>query len=173
MDIDIETPPNRRRSPGPDQREREQLRALAETIAKILDASFVLPGSSIRIGLDPLLGLVPGIGDVIANLIGSSLLFIATRLGVPRIVIFRMAMNIFLNMALGIIPGIGDLFSVWFRSNLRNAYLLQRYAQTQSPPSTIKDWLYVVSLIILMLTVLFGLVLGALWILARLWQMVQ
>ena len=83
---------------------------LSQIIATLLDSAIAIPGTTIRIGLDPLLGLIPGIGDYLSNLIGSSLLFFASRSGVPRIVIFRMALNIFINMVIGAIPGIGDLF---------------------------------------------------------------
>ena len=173
IDIEIESFSNSEHPSDPQERQREELRAIADMIAKLLDSAFVLPGTSIRVGIDPLLGLIPGIGDVISNLIGSSLLFLATRLGVPRIVIFRMALNIFINMALGIIPGIGDLFSFWFKSNIRNSYLLQRYCHAHPPRSTLADWGYVICLIIGMLTILLGVVMALLWILATLWQLVM
>ena len=169
----IESFPRAEQPSDPEQREREELRAMGDAIAKLLDSAFVIPGTSIRIGLDPLLGLIPGFGDVISNLIGSSLLFLATRLGVPRIVIFRMSLNIFINMALGIIPGIGDLFSVWFKSNIRNAHLLRRYCQPIPPSSTMADWVYVAFLIIGMFALLLGIIMSILWIIAKLWAMVQ
>ena len=172
ININIDSFSNPEHPIDPRDREREELRAVADTIAKVLDSAFFIPGTSIRIGLDPLLGLIPGVGDVISNLIGSSILFIATRLGVPRIVIFRMSLNIFINMAMGIIPGIGDLFSVWFKSNIRNSNLLRRYCQSHPPTSTLADWIYVVGLIIGMLAVVLGFVMGLLWIIAKLWQMV-
>ena len=84
-----------------------------------------------------------------------------------------MALNIFINMALGIIPGIGDLFSVWFKSNIRNSHLLRRYCHAIPPNSTMVDWIYVVSLILGMLALLLGVVMTILWIFAKLWQMVQ
>ncbi|WP_454061431.1 DUF4112 domain-containing protein [Candidatus Nitrospira salsa] len=68
---------------------------MADLISTILDSAFSIPGTTIRIGLDPLLGLIPGIGDCLSNLIGSSLLFLASRSDVPGIVIFRIAFNIF------------------------------------------------------------------------------
>ena len=173
IDIEIESIPPSENPFDPRDREREELRAIADAIAKLLDSAFVIPGTSLRIGLDPLLGLMPGIGDVISNLIGSSILFLATRLGVPRIVIFRMALNIFINMALGIIPGFGDLFSVWFKSNIRNSNLLRRYCQTFPPSSTMSDWVYVVGLIVGMLSILFGVIMALLWLLAKVWQMVM
>ena len=109
---------------------KKDLGQLAQALAQLLDSSLTIPGTSIRIGLDPLLGLIPGIGDLISNAIGSSLLFLATKAGVPRIVILRMSFNIFINMVVGAIPIIGDLFSIWFKSNLQNAQLLHRHCQT-------------------------------------------
>jgi hypothetical protein len=138
---------------------KKDLGQLAQAIAQLLDNSLTIPGTSIKIGLDPLLGLIPGIGDLISNAIGSALLFLATKAGVPRIVILRMSFNIIINTFIGAIPGIGDLFSIWFKSNLQNAQLLHRHCQTQSPVTTLTDWLYVGSLILGMLLVL-GLLLG-------------
>ncbi|UCE62597.1 MAG: DUF4112 domain-containing protein, partial [Nitrospirota bacterium] len=67
IDIEIESFSNSEHPSDPQEREREELRALADVIAKLLDSAFVLPGTSIRVGLDPLLGLIPGFGDVISN----------------------------------------------------------------------------------------------------------
>ena len=134
--------------------DKEQARAFADFIAKLLDSAFFIPGTRIRIGLDPLLGLIPGFGDIVANLIGSSILFLATQLQVPKIILVRMAMNMGINTVLGAIPGIGDLFSIWFRSNERNAQLLRRYTNQTTSRSTPSDWLFVVGLIVLMLTII-------------------
>ena len=142
-------------------------------IATLLDSAFTIPGTTIRIGLDPLLGLIPGIGDYLANLIGTSLLLLATRSGVPRIVIFRMSFNIFLNMIVGAIPGIGDLFSFWFKSNIRNAELFQRYSQFPPPASTAMDWIYVVTLMTLIVLALTGLLLGIAWMVGQIWQLLS
>jgi len=139
-------------------------------ISTILDSAFSIPGTTIRIGLDPLLGLIPGIGDYLSNLIGSSLLFLASRIGVPRIVIFRMAFNIFLNMIIGTIPLIGDIFSVWFKSNVRNAKLLYHYSQDPPPDSTLIDWLYVISLMIGILLIMTTLLFGIFWVLKNIWN---
>lgn len=172
MDIEIEPTPSPKDTPEDNNREREEIRAVADLIAKLLDSAFYIPGTNIRIGLDPLLGLIPGIGDLVSNLIGSSLLVFATRLGVPRIVIFRMALNIFTNMLLGAIPGVGDLFSIWFRSNIRNAQLLRRYCKPYPPTSTIIDWVYVIGLIIGMLIVTIILLFTIIWLIAQIWQLV-
>ena len=83
---------------------KKDLEHLAQTLAQLLDASLTIPGTTFKIGLDPLIGLIPGLGDLISNGIGSSLLFLATKAGVPRIVILRMSVNIVINMVVGAIP---------------------------------------------------------------------
>ncbi len=126
----------------PRDQAREHLLAIADILAKVLDASIRIPGTSWSIGLDPLLGLIPGIGDVIANLIGTVILGIATRLQLPRIVLTRMSLNLLINGTVGAVPIVGDLFSVWFRSHARNAVLL-REAAMRPDRETHADWFYV------------------------------
>ncbi len=126
----------------PRDQAREHLLAIADILAKVLDTSIRIPGTSWSIGLDPLLGLIPGIGDVIANLIGTVILGIATRLQLPRIVLTRMSLNLLINGTVGAVPIVGDLFSVWFRSHARNAVLLRESAM-RPDRETHADWFYV------------------------------
>ena len=151
---------------------REHLLSIADILAKVLDTSIRIPGTSWSIGLDPLLGLIPGIGDVIANLIGTVILGIATRLQIPRIVLTRMSLNLLINGTVGAVPVIGDLFSVWFRSHARNAALLREAAQ-KPDRETHADWFYVVGIIggtvaLLLLTIAF-----MIWLVYRLWTVVS
>ena len=125
---------------------REHLLSIADILAKVLDTSIKIPGTSWSIGLDPLLGLIPGIGDVIANLIGTVILGIATRLQLPRIVLTRMSLNLLINGTVGAIPVVGDLFSIWFKSHARNAALL-REAALKPDRETHADWFYVAGII--------------------------
>lgn len=120
--------------------------ATADLIAKILDTTVKIPGTPFYLGLDPLLGLIPGIGDMLANLMGTVILGLAARLQVPQIVIARMSLNLLINGTIGAIPILGDLFSVWFRSHAKNAVLL-RQAATQPDRTTHVDWLYVAGII--------------------------
>lgn len=130
------------------EQHREEVRAFADRIATLLDSVIQIPGTSVRIGIDPLLGLIPGLGDVIAALIGSTILVLAAELQIPKIVMVRMAMNVGINAMVGIIPGIGDLFSIWFRSNLRNAELLRHHAARRTTRATSWDWLVVIGFIV-------------------------
>lgn len=148
---------------------RQALVEAAELLAKMLDTTVRIPGTSLYLGLDPLIGLIPGIGDVLANLIGTVILGMAARLEVPRIVIIRMSLNLLINGVVGAVPVLGDLFSVWFRSNSRNADLL-RQAATQSARRTHADWTYVVGIIGGTVVLLLGLVAFALWMAISLWS---
>ncbi|MEO5955579.1 MAG: DUF4112 domain-containing protein [Nitrospiraceae bacterium] len=112
-------------APSPDP-QRDAMLAMADLLAKILDTTVKIPGTPFYLGLDPLLGLIPGIGDLLANLMGTVILGLAARLQVPQIVIARMSLNLLINGTVGAIPIVGDLFSVWFRSHARNAELLRR-----------------------------------------------
>ena len=151
----------------------EQYEYIAAFIATLLDTAFTVPGTRIKVGLDPLLGLIPGFGDTLANLLGTSLLFIAAQLHVPRIVLVRMSLNIFLNAGIGSIPGLGDLFSFWFKSNIKNLSLLRRHAKSNGKSSTTGDWVFVISLVLAMLIAFVLLIVGTLWLLRLVWETVQ
>lgn len=112
--------------------EAEALCESAELLAKILDHAIRIPRTNLYLGLDPLIGLVPGAGDLLASLIGAAILVMAVRLRAPRITLVRMCLNLLLNGVLGAVPGLGDVFSVWFQSNRRNAALLRR--ASAAPP---------------------------------------
>ena len=143
--------------------------ATAELLAKILDTTVKIPGTPFYVGLDPLLGLIPGLGDAIANLIGTVILILAARLQVPHVVIARMSLNLLINGTVGAIPILGDLFSVWFRSHAKNAVLL-REAATKPHRSNQGDWLYVTGIIggtIVLLLLFIGVVS---WIVVKLWD---
>lgn len=154
--------------PSEDLLHRQALVEAAELLAKVLDATVRIPGTSLYLGLDPLIGLIPGLGDVLANLIGTVILGMAARLEVPRIVIIRMSLNLLINGVIGAVPILGDLFSVWFRSNSRNAELL-RQAAIDSARRTHADWSYVVGIIGGTVVLLVGLVVCVLWAAISLW----
>lgn len=142
--------------------------ATAEFLAKILDTTVKIPGTSFYIGLDPLLGLIPGVGDMIANLIGTVILILAARLRVPQIVITRMSVNLLINGTVGAIPILGDLFSIWFRSHARNAELLRR-AATQPYEETQQAKLYIAVIIIGTVVLLLIAIAAVLWVVVKLW----
>lgn len=119
---------------------------LSRLVAFLLDDLLPIPGTKHRVGLDPLIGLIPGIGDASTSAFASLILIQALRAGVSRIVIARMAANILLNALIGAIPGVGDLFSAWFKSNQKNYTLLQKHAASRQA-STAGDWAFLVGLL--------------------------
>ena len=100
---------------------------LSRWIAHVLDSLIKIPGTKQRIGLDPIIGLIPGVGDAIASALGSVILLEAMRAGAPRILLIKMAGNFLINAIIGAVPVAGDLFSVWFRSNAKNYGLLKAW----------------------------------------------
>jgi Domain of unknown function (DUF4112) len=151
---------------------REHLITIADMLAKVMDTTIRIPGTSWYIGLDPLLGLIPGIGDVLANLIGTIILGLATRLQLPRIVLARMSLNLLINGTVGAVPIAGDLFSVWFRSHSRNAALL-RDAAIKLDRDTHADWLYVAGIIGGTVALLLLMIAFIIWLVYQLWMMVS
>ena len=142
--------------------------ATAELLAKILDTTVKIPGTPFYLGLDPLLGLIPGVGDMLASLIGTVILILAARLHVPQIVMAQMSLNLLINGTIGAIPILGDLFSIWFRSHARNAELLRR-AATQPYRETQRAWLYVAGIIGGTVVFLLLAIVAVLWIVVKLW----
>ena len=98
----------------------------AEKIAHVLDDALHVPGTNLRIGADPLVGLMPVVGDAIATAWGGAILVSARQLNVPWNVLTRMAYNQFKNGLIGAVPFVGDLYSFTFKSNALNAALLLR-----------------------------------------------
>jgi len=105
----------------------EQSVARLEAVAKVMDGVLTVPGTNIRLGVDALIGLVPGIGDVISGVISSYLIWEARKLGAPRWLIGRMMANTLLDTTVGAIPILGDAFDVMFRANMKNMALLRRH----------------------------------------------
>ena len=127
-----------------------------EKLAWVLDSIIPIPGTNWRIGLDGLIGLVPGVGDISAGVISTYILYQALRMGVPTMVVGRMLLNIVMESVIGVIPFFGDLFDFAFKANKRNVELLREYVDQ---PDTVKRR----STFTVMLTVLgFLLILGLL-----------
>jgi hypothetical protein len=108
--------------------------ARARALTRLLDSAASIPGTGIRFGLDPILGLVPGLGDVAGAVLAGYLVLLAQRLGAPRAVVLRMLANVALDTAGGTIPVLGDAFDVAFKSSSRNLALLER--SLESPTQT-------------------------------------
>lgn len=127
----------RQLSPGQSQR----LEALRK-VSHLLDSAFAVPGTSYRIGLDPIIGLVPGIGDLVSPLFTIGILWQGRELGLPRVVQLRMIGNVAIDALTGVVPVVGDLFDFAWKANNRNLALLERHAQEERAASS-GDWLFV------------------------------
>ena len=128
--------------PPEEKKRRASLEPIFKYLALIMDEFLRIPGTNLRFGLDPIVGLIPGLGDTASALTSAFALIYAARCGVPRIILARMSVNILINEIVGIIPGLGDAFSFWFKSNVRNYHLLQRHLGT-SPGARRSDWIFV------------------------------
>lgn len=113
-----------------------------ETVASLLDDVFHIPGTSIRFGLDPLIGLVPGLGDVLTGLASFLIVLAAWQRGMPRVTQARMLANIGIDTIVGAIPFFGDAFDVAWKSNRKNLRLLQRDNSLSRPRQEFADWLF-------------------------------
>src|SRR4029079_5735506 len=111
--------------------------------AVILDSLFRVPGTSYRFGLDALVGLIPGVGDLASPLYTALILIEGLRLRVPAVVQARMVLNAALDMLIGIVPFFGDPADVAWKANLRNLALLERHAEPGTAPRA-GDYLFVV-----------------------------
>lgn len=150
-----------------------QQQALSHLIAYLMDNVIKIPGLSKRIGVNPILDLIPGIGDGAATIIQMLTILEGARRGVPKIVLARMGTNVLLNGAIGILPFVGEAFSWWFRPSSRNYQLLLRHAPqggaVQPRRNNAGDYLFVFGLLALVLVVMgvfiaLGFyVLGAIW----------
>jgi Domain of unknown function (DUF4112) len=96
-------------------------------LATVFDTAVMIPGTNIRFGAEAVLRLIPGIGDIAASMLSFYLLYEASRLGVPKLLLVRMAANVILEGAVGVVPVAGDAFDIYFRANRRNVALLRQH----------------------------------------------
>jgi hypothetical protein len=122
---------------------QERRLALLKQLARLLDSAMTIPGTSFRFGLDPILGLIPGIGDIVSPLFTLGIIWQARDLGIPRIVVLRMIINAALDTLLGLVPIAGDLFDFAWKSNNKNLALLEEHLYEERPASA-GDWTFVV-----------------------------
>jgi Domain of unknown function (DUF4112) len=109
----------------PDEKQRRAILRQVNTLAWLLDNSIPVPFINYRIGLDALIGLIPGFGDLAGAAISSFIVLQAVRLGVPRATLLRMVANIIIEATFGLVPIVGDFFDATFKANARNVALLR------------------------------------------------
>jgi hypothetical protein len=107
----------------------------------LLDEAFRVPGTDFRFGIDGIIGLIPGLGDVLAGLLSLVIPIAAWIRGVPYIALIRMLVNIAMGVLVGAIPILGDIFDVAWKANRRNYRLLQRHLH-EPRQHTWRDWCF-------------------------------
>ncbi len=120
----------------------------AKRLTVLLDSAVTIPGTNVKIGLDPIIGLLlPELGDTLTAVVSLTLLGVAFRERVPKLVLARMLVNIAIDALCGAIPVLGDVFDFAFRSNERNLALIERHRRDPSHPITLGDRAVVVGAI--------------------------
>ena len=117
-----------------------------EALTRLLDDVFCIPGTSIRFGIDPIIGLIPGIGDLITGLASFVIIFAGWQRGLPRVTITRMVANVAIDTLLGSVPVVGDIFDVAWKSNRMNLKLMQRESAGASKKHTVVDALFLLAI---------------------------
>lgn len=145
-------------SPVPIQRLR--------TISWVFDELFRIPGTNFRFGLDALLGLLPGGGDLAGGAISAYAIVVAARLGAPPAVIARMTLNVAIDALFGMIPLLGDLFDASWKANRKNVDLLERYVL--APQQARRSSMLVVAVALLAIVlVLVGVAALSVWVIRQ------
>jgi hypothetical protein len=156
--------------PAPRAGSGELLRQL-DSLARVTDDLVRIPGLGWRVGIDPIIGLIPGLGDVTATALALAILLGAAYVGVPKVTLLRMGLNTALDLVIGAIPFVGDAFDVWFRANQRNMLLLHQRAPSAAQVArraTPGDWAFVVGVITAILALLMGVLVVLGWLLSLL-----
>ncbi len=149
----------------PGRAQRSALLESARILARLLDEAIAIPGTSYRIGVDPIVGLVPGVGDVIGALLSGWIVLVGIRLGAPGAVVARMALNVGIDTLVGAVPIGGDLFDFAWKSNVRNVRLLEAWLARPAPTRRASG-LVVAAVAVGMLAVLAAVLAAAGWALA-------
>lgn len=132
----------------PSQKPRGLTDEQLDHLAAVLDDIFHIPGTKIRFGLDPIVGLVPGLGDIITGLLSFLIVFTAWRRGLAKVTVMRMVANIAIDTILGSIPILGDVFDTVWKSNRMNYKLLVRDRSGPRAQHVTRDWLFLILLVL-------------------------
>jgi Domain of unknown function (DUF4112) len=155
---------------GTSKQERKQIEIEEnlETLSRYLDGLFKIPGTGWKFGLDSLIGLIPNVGDLSTSLVSFYILIAGVRYGVPKITLLRMAFNIGLDYVVGVIPFFGDAFDFFWKSNKQNMDLIRERGKGKGTGTT-GDWIFVLAIIGILISILAGSVLLSAYILYLVW----
>ncbi len=132
-------------------------------LSDLLDNAVTIPGTSYRVGLDPLLGLFPGLGDYLGAFLSGYIVYESARLGASRATLLRMVFNVILETIIGLVPGIGDIFDVFWKANARNTELLEKQLASSEKREK-ADWFFLIALLTGLALVVIAIASLSLWI---------
>jgi hypothetical protein len=156
----------------PNWEHREAVREHVRRLAWLLDSALLIPGLNVRIGIDPLLGLIPVLGDILGFIAGAYIILLAAGLGIPRVVLARMWLNVAVDTVIGLIPVVGDLLDIAWRANLMNADLLDRALDDPKGTARRSAW-YLAGLIALLIGLSVAVIYLLVWLIGVLFKAVS
>jgi hypothetical protein len=151
-------------------RSRADVERSLDQLSHMMDGLFRVPGTGWRIGLDALVGLIPGVGDFATTAVSFYILAAGVRYRVPKVTLLRMAANVGVDYLLGAVPIVGDLFDAAWKSNQMNVELLRRRASVSAEEATsgrASDWLFLGAILLVLLLLLVASVTVSLWLLVQ------
>src|ERR671939_501166 len=151
-------------------RTRAEVERSLDQLSHMMDGLFRIPGTGWRVGLDAIVGLIPGVGDFATTAVSLYILAAGVRYRVPKVTLLRMAANIGIDYLVGSVPVVGDLFDAAWKSNQMNVELLKRRAAVspeEARSGRASDWLFLAVIIIALLVLLVGSLALSLWLLAQ------
>jgi Domain of unknown function (DUF4112) len=143
---------------------RSSIESVFQFVSLVMDRLIRIPGLKKRLGLNPIVDLVPGFGDIAAALVSVSVLVYGIRRGIPKIVLGRMALNVLINEVVGLIPIVGSVFAFWFRANTRNYEMVRGHLDSPGR-STRGDKIFVSVILGLIVLTILGSIFGTFLIL--------
>jgi Domain of unknown function (DUF4112) len=153
-------------SPAPGSAPHSPHLPALETLARLLDDAIPIPFTRWRFGLDAILGLIPGVGDIVAALLGGLILVAAVHARVPGVIVARMALVLLADAALGLIPIAGDVADLFVKSNRRNLETLRLHAGGTRRPA-FADYAIVGGTLLALLVGIILIVVAGVWIAGR------
>jgi hypothetical protein len=149
-------------------RSRADVERGLDQLSRLMDGMFRIPGTGWRVGLDAIVGLIPGVGDFATTAVSFYILAAGVRYRVPKVTLLRMAANVGVDYLLGAVPVVGDLFDAAWKSNQMNVELLRQRASVSAEEATsgrASDWLFLGVILVALLLMLVGSVVVSLWLL--------
>ncbi|MBZ8182009.1 MAG: DUF4112 domain-containing protein [Oscillatoria sp. PMC 1051.18] len=102
-------------------------------LSRLMDTAIGIPGTKFRIGIDPILGIIPGAGDLVSTAFSAYIIYLATRFGIPGEDLRKMIYNVGLEFVIGTVPLFGDIFDAFYKSNIRNLEILEKHLMVTEP----------------------------------------